>query len=138
MWVRFLGGEDPLRRKGNPLQYCCLENSMGRGAWRATVHGAAESDTAEHTHAYTHMQALCTASVSVAWVSSCLTDIRLSVQNSLSPASLTVPMGERGGLGVTRAVRSRKLQGPKPQDKSGRDPTELSTAFPTSSSLLFY
>ena len=30
---------------GNPLQYSCLENSMGRGAWRATVHGVAkESD----------------------------------------------------------------------------------------------
>ena len=24
---------------GNPLQYFCLENSMGRGAWWATVHG---------------------------------------------------------------------------------------------------
>ena len=24
---------------GNPLQYSCLENSMDRGAWRATVHG---------------------------------------------------------------------------------------------------
>ena len=23
---------------GNPFQYSCLENSMGRGAWRATVH----------------------------------------------------------------------------------------------------
>ena len=23
---------------GNPLQYSCLENPMGRGAWRATVH----------------------------------------------------------------------------------------------------
>ena len=30
-------------RKGgndNPLQYSCLGNSMGRGAWRATVHGS--------------------------------------------------------------------------------------------------
>ena len=26
---------------GNPLQYSCLENSMDRGAWRATVHGIA-------------------------------------------------------------------------------------------------
>ena len=26
---------------GNPLQYSCLENSMDRGAWWATVHGAA-------------------------------------------------------------------------------------------------
>ena len=33
----------------NPLQYSCLENSMGRGAWRATVHGAAESDITKHT-----------------------------------------------------------------------------------------
>ena len=28
---------------GNPLQYSCLENSMDRGAWRATVHGVARS-----------------------------------------------------------------------------------------------
>ena len=28
---------------GNPLQYSCLENSMDRGAWRATVHGVAKS-----------------------------------------------------------------------------------------------
>ena len=32
---------------GNPLQCSCLENFMDRGAWRATVCGAAESDTAE-------------------------------------------------------------------------------------------
>ena len=24
---------------GNPLQYSCLENPMGRGAWQATVPG---------------------------------------------------------------------------------------------------
>ena len=30
----------------NPLQYSCLENPIDRGAWRATVHGAAKgSDT---------------------------------------------------------------------------------------------
>ena len=28
---------------GNPLQYSCLENSMDRGAWQATVHGIAKS-----------------------------------------------------------------------------------------------
>ena len=27
---------------GNPLQYSCLENSMNRGAWWATVHGVAK------------------------------------------------------------------------------------------------
>ena len=30
---------------GNPLQYSCPENSMDRGAWRATVHGVTESQT---------------------------------------------------------------------------------------------
>ena len=30
---------------GNPLQDSCLENFMDRGAWRATVHGVAESQT---------------------------------------------------------------------------------------------
>ena len=28
---------------GNPLQYSCLENSVDRGAWQATVHGVTES-----------------------------------------------------------------------------------------------
>ena len=28
---------------GNPLQYSCLESSMDRGAWWATVHGVTES-----------------------------------------------------------------------------------------------
>ena len=30
---------------GNPLQYSCLEKSMDRGAWWATVHGVAKSWT---------------------------------------------------------------------------------------------
>ena len=30
---------------GNPVQYFCLENSMDRGAWRATVHEVAKSWT---------------------------------------------------------------------------------------------
>ena len=38
-WVRSLGWEDPLEEGMNPLQYSCLENSMDRGAWWATVHG---------------------------------------------------------------------------------------------------
>ena len=28
---------------GNQLQYSCLENSMDRGAWQATVHGVTKS-----------------------------------------------------------------------------------------------
>ena len=30
---------------GKPLQYSCLENSMDRGTWWATVHGVAKSWT---------------------------------------------------------------------------------------------
>ena len=30
---------------GNPLQCSCLENSMGRGDWWATVHGVTKSRT---------------------------------------------------------------------------------------------
>ena len=29
----------------NPLQYSCLENSMDKGAWWATVHGVSKSCT---------------------------------------------------------------------------------------------
>ena len=31
----------PGEGNGNPLQYSCLGNPMGRGAWWATVHGVA-------------------------------------------------------------------------------------------------
>jgi len=46
---------DPCIRKipgvgnGNPLQYSWLENSMGRGSWWATVHGAVMR-LSMHTH----------------------------------------------------------------------------------------
>ena len=41
-WVQSLGWEEG---NGNPLQYPCLENPMDRGAWKATVHGVATSQT---------------------------------------------------------------------------------------------
>ena len=34
-------GRSPGEGNGNPLQYSCLENSMGRGAWWATFHWVA-------------------------------------------------------------------------------------------------
>ena len=45
---RSLGGGS-----GNPLQYSCLENSLDRGAWWATVSGIAESDMTEHARTHT-------------------------------------------------------------------------------------
>ena len=35
---------------GNPLQYSCLENPRGGGAWWAALYGVAESDTTEATY----------------------------------------------------------------------------------------
>jgi len=36
VWGRSFG-----EGNGNPFQYSCLEDSMGRGTWQAIVHGGA-------------------------------------------------------------------------------------------------
>ena len=38
-------GRYPRKGNGNPLQYSFLENPMDRGAWQATIHGNAKSQT---------------------------------------------------------------------------------------------
>ena len=38
-------GRSPGVGNGKPLLYCCLENVMDRGAWRATVHRVAKIRT---------------------------------------------------------------------------------------------
>ena len=44
---------------GNPLQYSCLENAMGGGAWWAIVHGVAKSWTQLNNFTFTfHFHAL--------------------------------------------------------------------------------
>ena len=54
-----LGWDDPLEKgMGKPLHYSCLENSMHRGAWWATVHGVTKSLTRVsnwHTHTHIHI-----------------------------------------------------------------------------------
>ena len=51
----------PGEGKGCALQYSCLVNPMGRGAWRATVQGVTELDTTERPslcHSGTHSLSL--------------------------------------------------------------------------------
>ena len=43
LWIRKKGMAGA--GNGYPLQYSCLENPMDRGAWWATVHGVAKSQT---------------------------------------------------------------------------------------------
>ena len=50
-WIPGLG-RSPGVGNVTSLQCSCLENSMDRGSWWATVHGVAESDTTEHAHMY--------------------------------------------------------------------------------------
>ena len=46
--IQSLGWEDPLEKgMATQLQCSCLENPMDRGAWWATVHGVAKSNSIE-------------------------------------------------------------------------------------------
>ena len=64
-----VSGRSPGEGNGNPLQYSCLENPVDRGAWQATVHRVAGSDTTErlipkHTHTHTHTHTFSTSHTS--------------------------------------------------------------------------
>ena len=52
-------GRSPGEGNGNPFQYSCLKNPMDRGAWRATVHGVAKSQTGLND--FTHMGTITTS-----------------------------------------------------------------------------
>ena len=58
-------GRSPGGGHGNPLQCSCLDSPMDRGAWRATVHGVAQSQTRLSDLARTH------AKVSLSCTSDC-------------------------------------------------------------------
>ena len=45
-WVRSLSWEDPLEKgKATHFSNSCIENSMDKGVWQATVHGVTKSWT---------------------------------------------------------------------------------------------
>ena len=59
-------GRFPGVGSGNPLWYSCLENSVGRGAWQATVHDVARSRTRKHLS--THRAIMNTHAQILAWI----------------------------------------------------------------------
>ena len=57
-------GRSPGEENGYPFQYSCLKNSMDKGAWWATFHGVAKSQTLlsdQHFHFSLHID------MNVAW-----------------------------------------------------------------------
>ena len=54
-WVQSSGQEDPLEKEWQPTPVFLLENSIDRGAWRATVQAVAESDMTEYAGSHTHI-----------------------------------------------------------------------------------
>ena len=62
---------------GNPLQCSCLENPMGRGDWRATVHGVAKSRT--RLSDFVVVQSLSVTP----WTAACQTSLSFTISWSL-------------------------------------------------------
>ena len=48
-------GRYPGEGNGYPLQYACLDKSMDRGVWQATVHGVTKRQTLCDTHAVSRL-----------------------------------------------------------------------------------
>ena len=76
-------GRSPGEGNGNPLQYSCLENPMGGGAWWAAAHGVAKSQARLSDFTFTfHFHAL-----------------KKEMATHSSVLAWTIPgMGEPGGL----------------------------------------
>ena len=57
-----LNGRSPGEGNGKPLQYSCLENSMGRRCWWTTVHRVPNNQTQLSVWAPTHTESKCCCS----------------------------------------------------------------------------
>ena len=78
-WVRKI----PWKRKWQPTPITCLENSMDRAAWRATVNGVTKSWTQlSNTHTHTHNQFSRVRLLATPWTAA--RQASLSVTNSQS------------------------------------------------------
>ena len=76
-------GRSPEGGNSNPLQYSCMENPMGRGAWQAIVHRIAKSRTRLNTHALSSVQSFCRVQLfAIPWISA--HQASLSITNSQS------------------------------------------------------
>ena len=63
-WVGSLDQEDPLEKEMATHSSSCLENSMDRGGWWATVHGVAKSQTRLSMHTHTHLRPVVSREIS--------------------------------------------------------------------------
>ena len=62
-------GRSPGEVNGSPRQYSCLKNPMNRGAWQATLHGVAKSQTRlKRLISLTHTHPLCLHSRCATWL----------------------------------------------------------------------
>ena len=75
-------GRCPEEGNGYPLQYSCLESPMDRGAWQATVHGVAKSQTQlKQLSIYAYICLNVSALCSILWLILGLKCVGLSPQN---------------------------------------------------------
>ena len=99
-WVQSLGWEDPLERNGYPLQYSCLENSMDRGAWQATVHAVAKSQTRLRDFQSLSSSTVCRLSSGWLWLG-----IKVVFQEAFAQPKVSIPRVD-GGLSSYRRTQS--------------------------------
>ena len=107
-----MSGQSPGEGNGNPLQYSCLENSMDRAPWQATVHGVAKSRTQLKqlsTHAY--MQSIYCFSACFCLSNICLNSV-CEVLVAQSCPALCDPMDcSQPGFSVHGISQARILEG---------------------------